>query len=741
MMAGVLSTSVSADRMLLAENGATKYSIVIPQAGGEAEEYAARELQHFLGEITGADFSVVRDSVPETPYEIVLGETNRLQWDDIPAKLLPSAFEGFVILRKDQKLHIAGRFPRATLYGVYEFLETDLGVRFLAEDMTYTPQVIKLTCNPKSRKFDPELEYRNIMLVDHTWALRNRINVTWDTIPKGNLFGGISFVGPSFVHTFSYLIPVEEYFDTHPEYFSMIKGKRIKDMTQLCLTNPDVLRLSIDKVRQWVKDAGYNASSKYLVSISPNDYGNLCECPECAAIDKAEGTKAGTLIRFINKIADVMAREYPNVAVETLAYNDYEVPPKLTKPAPNVVIRFAPIASDFARRIDDPTSEKNKRVYANISNWAKICNYLYVWNYYTNFWDYFDPFPDIRNIDHNIRVFRDKGMKGLFAQTTQTPGGEMRDLRNYLLAKCMWRPETDGKKTVAEFCKLYYGKASGERVIKYINLLHSEFLKLDKPLPCGTIPDAAGFWSDEFIAKANAILTDAESKAETPEEKSRVAVVRLPIWDKMLKHAFGREGLVAQLPVEWRFKTDPANAGLDEQWAAAKSLDKWANIRTDKSWTEQGWDYHGAAWYATKISTPAQESSTGVKYALFFGGVDGTFDVFVDGIKVGEQKLPVVATWNECLFMPIGILTAGEHDLVIRVEKDSWAAGIARPVFLVDLSKPISKELAEAGKRFIDVSRKAGCTTNSEYYGPPGYKFENIVYPRIETFLEHPVKD
>ena len=43
-------------------------------------------------------------------------------------------------------------------------------------------------------------------------------------------------------HTFYRLLPVEKYLDTHPEYFSLVKGKRQggNDSGQLCLTNPDV---------------------------------------------------------------------------------------------------------------------------------------------------------------------------------------------------------------------------------------------------------------------------------------------------------------------------------------------------------------------------------------------------------------------------------------------------------------------------------------------------------------------
>jgi hypothetical protein len=46
-----------------------------------------------------------------------------------------------------------------------------------------------------------------------------------------------------FVHTFAAIIPTEKYFESHPEYFGLVKGKRQGGMIggQLCLTNPEAL--------------------------------------------------------------------------------------------------------------------------------------------------------------------------------------------------------------------------------------------------------------------------------------------------------------------------------------------------------------------------------------------------------------------------------------------------------------------------------------------------------------------
>ena len=74
--------------------------------------------------------------------------------------------------------------------------------------------------------------------------------------------------------------------------------------------------------------------------------------------------------------------------------------------------------------------------------------------------------------------------------------------------------------------------------------------------------------------------------------------------------------------------------------------------------------------------------------AIAFGAVDGYCDVFVDGSKVGEQKLAPEIMWNRPFHLPLEKrLSAGTHTLVIRVEKKCGTdsnAGIYLPVWVVE---------------------------------------------------------
>lgn len=61
--------------------------------------------------------------------------------------------------------------------------------------------------------------------------------------------GGAFTVYHPFVHSFDGLVPPELYSE-RPEICPLIDGKRKSGYVQRCISNPDVLRISIERVRQ-----------------------------------------------------------------------------------------------------------------------------------------------------------------------------------------------------------------------------------------------------------------------------------------------------------------------------------------------------------------------------------------------------------------------------------------------------------------------------------------------------------
>ena len=115
--------------------------------------------------------------------------------------------------------------------------------------------------------------------------------------------------------------------------------------TQLCLTNPDVRRISIERALKYLGD---NPDARFL-DFSAEVRAGYCLCPNCKAIDKAEatdhgygrksyGAHAGTTISFVNALADAVAADHSHVLVTTLAYLGTLEPTKQMRPCDNVRI-------------------------------------------------------------------------------------------------------------------------------------------------------------------------------------------------------------------------------------------------------------------------------------------------------------------------------------------------------------------------------------------------------------------
>ena len=149
-------------------------------------------------------------------------------------------------------LVIAGGRQRGTMYGVYTFLEK-LGCRWFAPDVSRIPKLPTITVQPLDEIHKPAFEYREPFFteaMDRDWAARNKMN--GDHLDLDASTGGKIQYYP-FVHSFYATDPAEQYFKDHPEYFSFVDGRRRGEAAQLCLTNPEVLRLATEKVFEWLQ--------------------------------------------------------------------------------------------------------------------------------------------------------------------------------------------------------------------------------------------------------------------------------------------------------------------------------------------------------------------------------------------------------------------------------------------------------------------------------------------------------
>jgi hypothetical protein len=554
----------------LADKGGSRYRIVVAADAIPSERYAAGELQRYLERMSGAKLPVVTDIVPVASREILLGDNEHLRRLSPKTDFKSLGSDGFVLRTDRNRLIIAGGKPRGTLYGVYALLEEKLGVRWFTPEVEVVPNRDRVQLPKLNETQVPRLEYREVfwteIMRDADFAARHRLNGNHYRLTEKH--GGRAVVYFPFVHSFDMLIPRELY-QEHPEYFPLINGKRVDGYVQRCLANPDVLRLAIDRVKQWIKEH----PDATIITVSQNDTFNYCQCEQCKGLDDAEGSPAASMIRFVNAVAEAIEKEHPNIRIDTLAYQYTRKPPKTLRPRKNVIVRLCSIECCFAHPLDSCPSEENRRFRDDIIAWQPVASLLYVWDYTPNFANYQQPFPNFDSLQPNVRFFANHGVKGLFEQGNYSAGGngEMGPLRAYLLAKLLWNPDADVKRHTDEFLHAYYGQAAG-KIQEYLDIIHRPVREKRFHAHIFDRPRAA-YLADEIMDAAERALDAAEREAENDAVRFRVKVARLPVWYVQLAAERVKEDQKSALLR--RFLEIARKAGISNI-SEGKSLNDWA---------------------------------------------------------------------------------------------------------------------------------------------------------------------
>lgn len=543
MLAGLVVSKAAAwaaEPLVLVEGGKSDYRVVVAEKASSSTRYAAEELQRFLKEATGAELAIVNDASPATDHEILLGDSARLAALGIKMDFPALGDEGYVIRTAGPRLVVAGGALRGNLYGVYDFLEQQVGCRWFTPKISRIPKVERLAVGPLDATRVPALEYREVMLFDcwdADWMARNRLNTT--KLPGEKHGGSVMFVPDYYVHTFNRLVPPEKYFDSHPEYFAEVDGKRLKDKTQLCPTNDEVVKIVTDEVRRVLRE---NPGGK-VVSVSQNDWDNYCRCAKCAALDEQEGTHAAQVLSLVNRVAEAIAAEFPDRAVETLAYEWSLNPPKTMKPRDNVIIRLSTIRCSFSEPLE--TQAKGKAFRRVLERWAEICHRIWIWDYTTYFSYYPLPWPNYRVLDDNIRYFIKNHVRGIVEQNNwQSRGSDMAELKGYLLARFLWDPRYDEDQAINEFLEGVYGPAA-PHLRAYLDLLSEKVAKEHIPMPIygsRTPP----YLTREILQQADALWEKAAAAVSAqPELLQRVQIARLSLDYAYIEHyRWKPEGMV-----------------------------------------------------------------------------------------------------------------------------------------------------------------------------------------------------
>lgn len=334
-----LTSVANSQSLTIVKDGKSNYTIVISPDASLSEHHGAQELQMFLEIISGCFIPIKQDNQEVTGPMILVGQSAALNKIDNTINFADLGDEGLVIKTSGDNLILAGGKLRGTMYAIYTFLEDVLGCRWYSAECSYIPKTATIAVNSLNITQKPAFEYRDLdwfVARDADWSARNRVNSRGAELdPQRG--GKVNYLS---VHTFYYLMPAQDFYDNHPEYFSVLGNrKRTWEFGQFCLSNPEVAKVMAVKTIEWMK----RAPEGTIYDVSQNDWHEACSCPVCKKTDDAEGSNAASLIYFVNRVAERTEKVYPEKRIGTLAYTFTQIPPLKARPRKNVVVRFAQI--------------------------------------------------------------------------------------------------------------------------------------------------------------------------------------------------------------------------------------------------------------------------------------------------------------------------------------------------------------------------------------------------------------
>lgn len=502
--------AIVADEIVLAERGKPiEYTIVLPPEPSPVLEYAAEEFRDWTEKLTGVRLAVATNANP--PKAVYVGGMTEAGLGT----------DGFRVRAEGKSIRILGSSEsRGVLYGVYELLETYGGIGWFSSWHTVVPATGRFAIPDNlDDKQVPAFDWREPFSYDvnkhAAFAARIRRNNDWWWSALPVKMGGVFMKCCKRLrgHSFYALVPPDKHFDAHPEWFSEVKGTRLRANGQLCLTNRDMVRTAISNMLECVRS---EPDCDYVV-VAHNDWYNFCTCQACRAVDEAEGSPAGLELRFANELAEALEKEFPGKLVKTIAYQYTRKPPKLMRPRGNVFIDFAPIELDYSRPIDDNPDAATSAIRDDLRGWGRIssgCG-LFVFDYVANFNHYMMPYPNIRSLKRNVKFFHDNNVRHLLEEGDHCGHhGDFSEMKTWLLSKWMWNPDLDEDTLIDRFIRGYYGENAAPFVRKYLDELHDISRKSGTRIKC--MEDFnSDFITDEFVERSLKLWDAAILAAES----------------------------------------------------------------------------------------------------------------------------------------------------------------------------------------------------------------------------------
>ena len=474
----VLFTSLSTIAAApLFENGKSSWQITLPEKSNAVIDYAASELAETLKKVSGVTFAAAKTR--QKQHNIILGtpetspEIAKLQKE----LKLPDAeaIDTIAVYAIGENLYLAGNNDRSVLYAVYTFLQKQLGVRWLwpGDDGEFIiPQkkysipaklAINFTPGFKIRAMSPCHWHRHVPT--EIWMARNFLNGDSRTTSIRDKAGFIRTGGGHRVVVYNR----KKVFETKPELFSLIGGRRDIAGYVGCWSNPEFTKQVVENVSKLIKK-----NNLEILNIFPGDITLRCECEKC----NVNPDRSGRWYDYYYQLITELKKEFPKLKFAGIAYQEYR-----TLPQSNVkgleYVEYCHYNRCYAHKLNDPKCKINVRSMADIKQWQEKAPFA-VYGYE---FDIFSPatlLPNWYATADALRVYRDlKAVRLKTEMSVYYPKGvprheltpQINRLANWIWANLAWNPDADVDDMIKDFCQTVYGPKAAPFMVKYFQEL------------------------------------------------------------------------------------------------------------------------------------------------------------------------------------------------------------------------------------------------------------------------------
>lgn len=487
----------------LAKDGESEYKVVVPETMQTKEMVARNELVEFIRRSTGAELTVVNDNGltfnPEDKY-ISVGNTQILATSGVSVTQSELTLDGYKVVKKGNTVLIAGPSDYGTLYGVYAFLENEIGFRVYAEDEIKYDTTTELKLLDFDLTERPDFEKRQVGYyeVSNNTEFRDRMRV--ERHGHDWIYGS---------HSHFTIMPKATYLAAHRDWYN-------RDATQLCLTNEDMRKEFISNLKAIIS----SHPDQHYILLGEEDSNTFCDCENCKKAIEKYGTESGVDMVFVNSVAREikawLAETDPDrqLYIGTFAYlktipapvkadeNGELVPTHPDVVAEdNVFIYFAPLHANYSYSFLD--QDKNKETADSMNGWHVICPTFCVWTYSANFLNYFTNFNNWGTQAKQYSELKELGVKVIYDMGTWDTGApSFERLRTYLTSRLMWDTTLDTQKLIDDFMQNYY-KGASEYMTKYYNLMRTylEIIRVQYEMDatCYVNYNQSRYWSKAYL--------------------------------------------------------------------------------------------------------------------------------------------------------------------------------------------------------------------------------------------------